>query len=161
MTLPHNFKKILMGTVLLALSLQGSLAQEDDLEKKILEQDRQLFKLGFNQCDFAVWDRVFAKEFEFYDDRSGLNEDRQREVDSFKDRCENAPGLKRRLLNSRVSPLGSDRALQLGEHEFVLNGKTVERAKFIHIWQFLDNEWIVSRVISYDHDAVEPMASPR
>lgn len=140
--------------ILLTVFSSTSVAQsKNDLEAEVLAQDRQLFEIGFNQCDFDVWNRIFGKEFEFYDDRSGLNKKREREVRSFRERCKNAVDLKRRLIKSRVSPLGDDFALELGEHEFVINEEVVERAKFIHIWQLLDDEWIISRVVSYDHEA--------
>lgn len=142
---------------LITISPPGHSQHENSLESLILEQDQQLFDVGFNRCDFEVWDRIFGKVFEFYDDRSGLNTDRQSEIRSFRERCSNAPGLKRHLLSSRVSALGADHALQMGEHEFALDGDTIERAKFVHVWRLIDSEWIVSRIISYDH---EPVSAP-
>ena len=162
MNINPSHKKSVIGivsAVIASLNLifipSNASSQEpaNTLEEAIIAQDTLLFERGFNQCDFAIWDQIFGKEFEFYDDRTGLNTDRTKEVQSFKERCEKAPNLKRRLVSTHVSALGNDHALQIGEHEFLIDNKVIETAKFIHVWRLFNKNWIVSRVISYEHKA--------
>ncbi len=142
---------LLLSLIAIANKFSYAEAPQPTLEKTIIAQDRLLFDKGFNQCDFKIWDRIFGKQFEFYDDRTGLNTDRAKEVRSFKERCEKNPELKRRLVSTEVSPLGNDHALQLGSHEFLISGQVIETAKFVHIWRYTEGQWIVSRVVSYEH----------
>lgn len=49
-------------------------------------------------------------------------------------------------------------ALETGVHRFHHPGhedtEPVGEGKFIHLWQYKDNAWKITRVISYDHHAV-------
>lgn len=52
-----------------------------------------------------------------------------------------------------VQILGDYGAVELGDHEFFVDGKKVEKAKFIIIWERQpDDSWVLKRTISYDHE---------
>jgi len=122
------------------------------LEQKIMKMDSLLFNVAFNKCDLKLYKKIMSPNLEFYDDRSGLNTSFEVEVASFKDRCSKPVSVTRKLVNSSVHVLGDYGAVQLGEHDFYVDGKKVEKAKFIIVWERKDNSWIVKRTISYDHE---------
>jgi hypothetical protein len=93
-----------------------------------------------------------SREFEFYDDRSGLNISFEKAVASNEDRCSKPYTLTRELVNTSVHVLGDYGAVQIGIHDFIIDGEKVETAKFITVWEKTDDSWIVKRAISYDHE---------
>ncbi len=104
---------------------------KESLHKEIVKMDSLLFQVAFNKCKLKVWEKIMAKEFEFYDDRTGLNTSRQVEVNSFKDRCSKSYKVTRKLVSTAVDVLGEYGAVQTGEHVFYVDDKKVEKAKFI------------------------------
>ena len=124
------------------------------LEHEILKMDSLLFNIAFNKCDLELYKKIMSSDLEFYDDRSGLNTSFEIEIASFKDRCSKPVSITRKLISSSVRVLGDYGAVQVGEHEFYVDGKKVEKAKFITIWERKDSSWIAKRAISYDHEAI-------
>ena len=64
--------------------------------------------------------------------------------------------LTRQLVHGtlEVHPLKDYGAIEIGTHQFrhIENGKEeVGTFKFLMIWQKKDNQWRISRVVSYDH----------
>ncbi len=52
-----------------------------------------------------------------------------------------------------VYPLPGFGALEVGTHRFLHPGEpnNIGQAQFLHVWRLKDDEWKISRVISYDH----------
>ena len=96
-----------------------------------------------------------STELEFYDDRSVLNISIEKEIASFKDRCSKPFKVTRNLVATTVHVLGDYGAVQLGEHNFLVDDKVVENAMFITIWERKENSWIAKRAVSYDHKPVK------
>ena len=90
-----------------------------------------------------------------FDDRTGLNTDREKEIASFHDRCPDGRSrVIRKLLVSETYPLNRYGAVQLGEHGFYAGDdpkQLLELARFALIWHWNEGVWQVSRAISYDH----------
>lgn len=131
------------------------LKDKEYLNREILKMDSLLFDVAFNECDLALFKQLTTADFEFYDDRSGLNKSIEKEISSFKDRCSKPYKVTRKLVRSEASILGDYGAVQIGEHEFYVDNKKVEKAKFITIWEKKGASWIVKRAISYEHTPVE------
>ncbi|AXT51679.1 nuclear transport factor 2 family protein [Aquimarina sp. BL5] len=129
------------------------MAQKDisSLEFKIRKMDSLLFQVGFNGCNKEVFKTILTEDIEFYDDRSGLNTSLEKELASFNDKCSKPFSVTRRLVSHTIHALGDYGALQKGTHNFYVDDKKVETAKFITIWERKDTIWIVKRAISYDH----------
>ncbi|WP_299258569.1 DUF4440 domain-containing protein [uncultured Aquimarina sp.] len=132
---------------------QKTVAQKNisSLEVKIRKMDSLLFQVGFNRCNKEVFKTILTEDIEFYDDRSGLNTSLKKELASFNDKCSKPFSVTRRLVSHTIHPLGDYGALQKGIHNFYVDDKKVEAAKFITIWERKDTIWIVKRAISYDH----------
>ncbi len=144
----------------MALCPMGILAQNEvedpeSLQAEIMRMDSLLFEVGFNECNYEVWNKILAQDFEFYDDRMGLNTDREREVAAYYDRCGKAQKVTRRLVSCGVYPLKGYGAFQEGVHDFYVADQRVEQAKFAMIWRKNEAGWQVVRVVSYDHQQVE------
>lgn len=127
----------------------------DLLKNEIIKMDSLLFDVAFNQCNVELFKKIIADDIEFYDDRSGLNALKEHEIKSFLSRCESPKSLTRKLNSTIVDKLGDFGALQLGEHTFYSDGIPVGTAKFIHIWERKDKDWILKRIVSYEHRPIK------
>lgn len=127
----------------------------NELQSEIQKMDHLLFDVAFNTCDLNLYKKIIAKDLEFYDDRSGLNKAIEKEIRSFEDRCSKPFSVTRKLTASEVHGLGDYGAVQIGSHEFYQDGKKVEKAQFIIIWERKADAWIMKRTISYDHQGVK------
>ncbi len=153
--------KDLSRLLIFSILISGSVfAEETDspkanvaLEHQIREMDSLLFDVAFNNCDIELYKKIMSPNLEFYDDRSGLNTSFDIEVASFNDRCSKPLAVTRKLVNFSAHVLGEYGAVELGEHEFFVDGKKVEKAKFIIVWEKQpDDSWVMKRTISYDHE---------
>jgi hypothetical protein len=134
-------------------------ASPDDLTRKIAALDAELFD-AYNKCDLAKFASFLAEDLEFYHDQDGLSLGRQATVEAVKN---NICGKVHRDLVSQtlaVYPLKGYGAVETGIHLFC-NPKSTETtgkcgdgsgvARFTLLWRNMNNEWRITRVISYDH----------
>jgi hypothetical protein len=139
----------------------GQDSFSSDLYYKLLILDSSLFS-AFNNCDIENFQNLLDKDLEFYDDRTGLNKSWEKEIASLKNRCSQPSfRIRRELVRSsmQVYPINKYGAVQMGDHLFyeTSNDQKEElkgKAKFIHLWKYLDGKWTLARIISYDHQAV-------
>ena len=127
-----------------------------DLTQKILKQD-SLFWQAYNACDVDRMINFVTEDLEFYHDKNGLTKG----LESFKESltnglCANGPQMKRVVKEGTVEvfPLNGIGAIIRGEHYFYIGDKADGLAKFTHIWAFSNNDWKMSRVLSFDHQPV-------
>jgi hypothetical protein len=128
--------------------------KDPKLYKTIMHMDSVMFD-AFNKHDLEVMKTVFATNLEFYHDMGGLA-DYTTSMNSFKSVFASTPGLRRELIpgTMEVYPIPGYGAVEMGMHRFihVENGQTqVGLYKFIHTWQYKDNQWKVTRVVSVGH----------
>ena len=129
----------------------------EDLFRKIASLDSALFGT-FNECNVEKFRTFFSEDIEFYHDRSGLATSVDSLVDSLKN---NICGKARRELvpgSLEVYPIPGYGAVEVGAHRFYQRepGSTAETggqaaAKFLHIWQYKEGDWKITRVVSYVH----------
>ena len=143
-----------------------SSAQEitiKNLEQQLLQQDSLLFECGFNQCNFTVLENVTAKDFEFYHDENGI-QNRSAFFRSFKESICSNPDRKpiRKLVPSSVSVSRLKNngktygAIQKGTHLFYIATPhkadyLTNIADFTSLWILQNNQWKLTRVLSYNH----------
>jgi hypothetical protein len=142
-----------------------SIAQSEqpNVINTILFRD-SLFWNAYNSCDIAGMQQHFSDDVEFYHDKGGLTVGLQNLITATKTNlCGNENFRLRREAvagSIKVYPLQKSGvtygAIISGEHVFyvVEKGKP-ERldglAKFTHVWMLTDNNWKMSRILSYDH----------
>ncbi len=136
----------------LTVSAQDSTSQ---IRSEVLEMDSLLFQVAFNHCEIDLFREIVAKDLEFYDDRSGLNTSLEKEVASLEDKCSKPFAVTRKLLETEIHGLGDFGAVQSGTHQFLVDGRAVEIARFTTIWEKSESKWIMKRAISYDHQSID------
>jgi Domain of unknown function (DUF4440) len=119
--------------------------------------DAELFG-AVNHCNLKKLAGLIDDHVEFFHDQGGLTLGKQSMVDSVK---KNICGTDfHRVLvpgTLRVYPMKGYGALEIGVHRFLhpkTHGATGE-ASFIHLWQYKERAWRLTRVISYDHHVLK------
>lgn len=158
-------KYLIFGIVffLASFNVQAQVSKESELfiELKIL--DSVFFERSFNQCDFTYLEEHIAADLKFYHDQVGVA-NRQSFFESIQQNICNGSGPKpiRKLVDGSLSvfPLYNNGelygAIQTGVHQFYLREEGKEdvftsSAKFTTVWLLENDTWLISEVLSYDH----------
>lgn len=139
----------------IAAQTNDEILKNAQLKAEIVKMDSLLFNVAFNECKIDVFKKIIADDLEFYDDRSGLSISKEDQIKSFLERCSRTKKLTRKINSCTVDRLGDYGAVQIGKHLFFEDGIPVGTAKFIHIWERKNNEWILKRIVSYKHKGIE------
>lgn len=134
-----------------------------NLAEELAQQDAELFKRGFNECDTDYLQQHVSDDLIFYHDKSGIQDKKQFMSNVEKYICSN-PDAKpiRKLVEGSIEtfPLHNNGklygAIQQGEHQFFIRrlgypDKLTSTAKFTNVWIKKDANWQLSNVLSYDH----------
>jgi hypothetical protein len=135
-----------------------TIKSQEELDKAVALLDAALFD-AYNRCDLEKFSSFFVEDVEFYHDQGGITLGRQNLTDSIK---KNICGKVTRELvpgTLQVYYMKSYGAVEMGVHRFHHPGhddtEPVGEGKFIHLWQYKDGAWKITRVISYDHHAAK------
>lgn len=160
-------KNVLFTSLMLLLCYQNVVAQikkNDSLYVELQKQDSMFFERSFNQCDLVYLEKKIAKDLSFYHDISGF-QDREAFFTNVKKYICSGLGKKpiRRLEEGslEVYPLYASGvlygAIQHGVHHFYMKDSTHEEwtgtAKFTSVWVLQNGNWMLSTVLSYNHEA--------
>ncbi len=130
----------------------------DPLDLAIAKLDHAVFD-AFNRCSdeeqLKLHAGFFAKDVEFYHDTGGATFTRKAMLANTE---ANACGKFRRELidgSLRVYPIKDYGAIETGRHRFCsADGKKCEgQAEFTIVWRKDEDEWQITRVLSYGHRA--------
>ena len=135
-----------------------NIKSQAELDKAIASLDAALFDT-YNRCDLEKFASFFAEDVEFYHDQGGVTLGRAALTDSIK---KNICGkVTRELVPGTLQAhyMKAYGAVEMGVHRFHHPGhedtEGVGEASFIHLWQYKDGSWKITRVISYDHHAAK------
>jgi hypothetical protein len=116
-----------------------------------------IFFQAFNTCDTTLSKSLFTKDLEFYHDAGGLTNYDQN-LESIRYRCNATTKVRRELVpgSLEVYPIKDYGAIEIGRHRFYYTEAGEEEKldgtfRFVHIWVHKNNEWKISRAISFDH----------
>jgi len=133
-----------------------NIKSQDELNKAIASLDTALFD-SYNRCDLKKFATFFVDDVEFYHDQGGVTLGKEKLTESVKT---NICGKVTRELvpgSLQVYHMKGYGAVEMGVHRFHHPGhddtEGVGEGKFIHLWQYKDGAWKITRVISYDHHA--------
>lgn len=152
---------LLMGISLTAQSTK-EVSNSTDISAALIRAD-SLFWESYNTCDLETMKTFFTADLEFYHDKGGLTETLSAFIGSLKNGlCANEDQHLRREAVSgsvKIYPLNNYGAILSGEHLFYLKEKgkkerAESRARFTHVWKYENDQWKMSRVMSYDHQPV-------
>jgi Domain of unknown function (DUF4440) len=161
---PFTFAKILLLSAGFVLCCAQAGAQtvpaleniksQTELETTITTLDTAQFT-AYNQCDLEKFASFIAEDVEFYHDKGGVTLGREALSDAIK---KNIGGKVTRALvpgTLQVYPMKGYGAVEIGVHRFHHPGhddtEGVGEAQFIHLWQYRNGAWKITRVISYEH----------
>jgi len=138
------------------MAQSSSSSSKDSLFNTIQMMD-SIFFHAFNTCDTSKSKSLFTKDLEFYHDAGGLT-NYDENLNSIRYRCNNKAKVRRELVKGtlEVYPIANYGAIEIGLHKFYYTepGKSEQldgTFRFVHIWIHKNNDWKISRVISYDH----------
>ena len=136
----------------------GKIQSQEELDKAITALDNALFD-AYNKCDLEKFASLLAEDVEFYHDQGGVTLGKVALTDSVK---KNICGKVTRELvpgSLQVFYMKGYGAIEMGVHRFHHPGhedtEAVGEARFVHLWQYKDGVWRVTRVLSYDHHAMQ------
>lgn len=122
-----------------------------ELYNTIVAMD-SVFFTAYNNCDLDKQAAVYADNIEFYHDTGGLMTSKKDILDATKKYI--CGKVSRELVNGSVEvyPIKDFGAIEIGLHKFHNNqepaGTPSKESKFIMMWQFKNNEWKITKVIS-------------
>ena len=132
------------------------IQNQQDLDRAGAALDAALFD-SYNRCDLDKFASFLDENVEFYHDQGGITLGRAALTDSVK---KNICGKVTRELvpgTLKVYHMKGYGFVEMGVHRFHHPGhddtEGVGEGQFIHLWQYKDGAWKVTRVISYDHHA--------
>ncbi len=127
-----------------------------ELDKAVAALDAALFD-AYNRCDLEKFASLFSDDVEFYHDQGGITLGKAALANSLK---RNICGKVTRELvpgSLQAYHMKGYGAVETGVHRFHHPGhddtEPVGEAKFIHLWQYKNGAWKITRAISYDHHA--------
>ncbi|HEY3521825.1 MAG TPA: nuclear transport factor 2 family protein, partial [Rhodanobacteraceae bacterium] len=151
-----TFRKLL-AALLLCVSFMR--AQAADVETAVRQADARYWQ-AYNACDMATMGALLTDDVEFYHDKTGLTTTRRGVLDSLRKGPCGTPGmhLRREAVpgSVRYYPLAGGFAILTGEHRFYVSesGKPEHldgHADFTIVWQSVDGQWQMRRILSYSH----------
>ena len=147
---------VVVGSVTTKAQTVAFKPKDPALFKTIAHMDSVMFN-AFNNRNMDVLKTLFSADVEFYNDGKGVT-GYDATMAGFKGIFENkqAADLRRDLLpqSLEVYPMPGFGAIEMGTHRFTHteNGQPVIGVmKFVHIWQYKDGQWKVTRVVSVGH----------
>ena len=130
------------------------IKSQAELDKVVAALDRALFD-SYNRCDLQTFASFFVEDVEFYHDQGGVTLGRRALTESVR---KNICGKVTRELvpgTLEVYFMNGYGAVEIGVHRFHHPGhedsEPVGEAKFVHLWQYKNAAWRITRVISFDH----------
>ena len=148
---------VVLGVMAGAADAQSleSLKSQADFDKAIGALDAALFD-AYNRCDLVKLRGFFTSDVEFYHDQGGVTLGGEALTESVhKNIC--GGDVRRELVPGtlQVHQMKGYGAVEMGVHRFVHPiSKTPDgEGKFIHLWQYKDGAWKITRAISYDQHA--------
>ena len=129
------------------------IQSQEELDKAITALDAAVFD-SYNRCDLDKFITFFADDVEFYHDQGGVTLGKENLTESVrKNIC--GGDVRRELVPGTFEAhyMKGYGAVEIGVHRFYhpkSNNPTGE-GRFIHLWQYKDGAWKITRVISFDH----------
>ena len=158
---PTGFKMRSRGHKLSsATGAEPSVAPSE--ERSVRDADAAFWR-AFNSCSAEGMAPFFTDDVEFYQERTGLTHSRPAVVMSMMKGPCGTPGLhmRREIVASSVkfNAVPGFGAILAGQHIFYERQgdgpeKPAALASFTVVWKFQAGRWLMTRVVSYDHQSV-------
>ncbi|MDY8136041.1 nuclear transport factor 2 family protein [Aquimarina sp. 2201CG5-10] len=140
-----------------------------NLFEEISKMDSLLFS-AYNNLEVDSYKSLISDDIEFYHDKNGLIDSKKRIVESFKkivEKKKNASySITRKLIKNtlEVYEIPGMGAMETGIHQFIETSGdskiSITQAKFMHLWKKQNQNWVIAKVFSYDHQPVKEKVNP-
>ena len=145
---------IIFCTQLKAQTDKEARATSGELYNRIRQQDSLLF-IAFNSKNLEAMKPFFGQDLELFQDNNGVK-NYDNVITSFGRMFKQDFVLTRKLVpgSLEVYPIKDYGAIETGQHTFshMENGQMIVGTfKFLHIWQYKDGVWKITRIVTYDH----------
>lgn len=160
-----KFRLTIVIITLTSLSRTCFSQQSSELHNEIAKMDSLYFSAQ-NECNLEKYASFLSEDFEFFHDKGGFTASKDDEIKGMvifcgKEQRTRQP-LRREMIEGslNVYPMDNYGALEFCDHIFYLQindgtEKVVGKGKMTALWKLINNEWKLTRVISYDH---QPLA---
>lgn len=164
-------KPLILAAILSALAMSApaaTLPEGPALRTAIEKADAEFFALFFEGCDPGRLATMLTPDFEMYHDKGGeVARAAAPFVAEYKQGCEakkkpDAWRSRRELVAGTMTlhPIAGVGVIEQGDHVFYERQgdgpeKRVGKARFTQLWRLEPDGWKLSRVFSYDHEAVK------
>ncbi len=153
------------GLVVSCLMTANSFAQDTGTLYQEIKKMDSLYFSAQNNCDLEMYDFYLSEDFEFFHDVAGKTSSKDDEMSDMSIFCgdeqRNRQPIRRQLTEGtlQVFPMDNFGALEFADHLFYLQipdgtEKLIGSGKFTALWKEINDEWKLTRVISYDHQHV-------
>lgn len=175
----HTFKTLLLILTVAVISCNRNTPIETSSESaelttidslhhavyaELLVRDSILFDHCFNRMDTSTLRTLIRDDFEFYHDQSGITDSKDAfiqtmgglaQLDYHATRELDSGSVEVHLLRNNGTLYG---AIQTGKHSFYaesVNSKKhlTSTADFTHLWRLHNGQWMLSRVMSFNHQS--------
>jgi hypothetical protein len=130
------------------------IQNQQQLDQTITALDAALFD-AYNKCELVKFASFIDEHIEFYHDQGGVTLGQAALTESVK---KNICGTTTRELipgSLHIYYMKGFGAVEMGVHRFHHPGHEdtmgVGEGQFVHLWQYKDGAWKITRAISYDH----------
>lgn len=129
------------------------IKNQEELDRAGAALDAALFD-SYNKCDLEKFESFFVDDVEFYHDQGGVTLGKKALAESVKN---NICGKTTRELvpgTLKIYYMKGYGMLETGVHRFHRPGHEemgIGEGQFVHLWQYKDGAWKITRVFSYDH----------
>lgn len=136
--------------------------QPSKLYKAIAKVDSLMISVAQRDCDLEAYESFLSDDFEYFHDKAGFTPSKEAEMADMAIFCGKEQRSRQPLRRQRtegtlkVFPMDKYGALEFCDHVFYLQindgtEKIVGSGKMTALWKLEDDQWKVTRVISYDH----------
>lgn len=141
------------------------------LYKAIAEVDSLMISVAQRDCDLEAYASFLSDDFEYFHDKAGFTPSKEAEMADMNIFCGKEQRSRQPLRRQRtagtlkVFPMDKYGALEFCDHVFYLQindgtEKVVGSGKMTALWKLENNEWKVTRIISYDHQHLAEIELP-
>ncbi len=140
---------------------------KSELYKILKEKDSIMFELSYNQLNTSILEELATDDIEFYHDQGGATYTKEGFINGMKSLGNLSYKARRELIEGsmEVFPMYKNgvlyAAILKGEHNFYAKEQNdkpeyfTSSAKYTTLWILIEDEWKMSRIYSYDHQAHE------
>ena len=166
-----NYLLAFLSTSLVGTMVSSYGQKSGELYDTIFKLDSAMFSVAQRDCNLDMYSSFLSEDFEYFHDKAGHTASKDDEMKDMMIFCgkeqRTRQPLRRSLIKStlEVYPMENYGALESCDHLFYLqindgSEKLIGSGKMTALWKQIDNEWKLTRIISYHHQPLAEIELP-